>query len=103
MGIVFDVEEQAIAANMASPMRIPSRVLSPHDRICGISCAPGAPEKLFLWGHNSLLQLSWAKDEDGKSESKPVWRSYKDGNQEMRNILAMSLLDEGEWGAPLLE
>jgi len=101
--IVFDVEEQAIAASVASPVQIPRRVLAPHDRVCGISSAPGVPDKLFLWGHNSLLQLSWAKPKDATSGSAPVWRSYKEGNKDMRNILAMATLDEAEWGEPLLD
>jgi len=101
--VVFDVEEQALVANVGWPVRIPKRVLPSHERVCGISCAPRVPNKFVIWGHNFLLQLSWAKPKDEKRGPTPIWRSYKEGNNDMKHILALFMLDETEWGPPLLE
>merc|ERR1712113_990720 len=109
MGIVFDVEGQAILADIAAPAHIPSELLQKQMRVCGVASPPAAPEKLLFWGHDFLLavepkkcslvdhpkhdeELNAVEQHDKQLRNGFVWRTYKGFN----HILALCALDEAQ-------
>jgi len=113
--IVFDVEAQALATTVPE-LEVPTTMLEEHVRICGVASPLGNPDKLLLWGHSFMLGLELcqgtfpekkattgiAMDTDVtvvvQDEPDCRWRRY-DG---MHHILALSMLDESQWGAAML-
>merc|ERR1712216_249795 len=55
--VVFDVEAQALVANVPSPSRIPVKLLQPQKRLSGVVASLGRPDKVLLWGHQSLISM----------------------------------------------
>jgi len=108
--VVFDVEAQALAATLP-PLQIPQKLLDPHERVCGVVAPPGTPDKLLLWGHGFMLALQMQPGTGGTAAAQPDgqgcqggqgghggWRTYRG----MKHILALTALDEAQWGSPLL-
>jgi len=106
--LVFDVEAQALAAGLPSPLHIPRRALPHHERVCGVAPLPGSGHRLLLWGHAFLLALdlrrrgnaSAATEEVGGFTAAPVWRKYS--KVRFHHILGLWSLDAARWGGRVL-
>lgn len=116
--LVYDVEEGTLTTGAQAP-RIPTCILMPHERICGVSGPSDKPNRVLLWGHSFLVTLDLEKDEVARRQklddevkekvergsissvgeyvSQGAWRAYG-----MQHILTLQCLDVSRWGAPLL-
>lgn len=111
--LLFDVEAQALAAGVTSPIKIPWHIMSSQERVCGVACPPGTKDKLLLWGHSFMVKLDLEAAAEERPQKKQKgqagtnghatgggnqWQKY-DG---MEHIVALSALEEPVWGAPVL-